>query len=251
MENKKILQTLEKQGLDEKEAKTYLVLLSAGETTATTLAKRTGITRTLIYDIINKLSQRGLVSSIVKEGVKHFSAIEPEFLLEELEEKTEGLKEIMPNLRAIMAAGEKETKVAVYRGTKGINAVLKMIISDGEEYYLTGGGKEACQYFEHENKVFVKRVAKAGIKGFLLLRKNDDFFIGKLERFRYLPPQLISLVSNVVWGNKTAIFVWSDPCYAIVVENDRVANSNLSTFKYLWKTAEKPTKADLKRRTFE
>ncbi len=247
----KIIQTLERLGLDEKEAKTYLALLSMGEATATKLAERTGITRTLIYEITDRLMKRGLVSLVVKEGTKHFSASEPEFLLRELEEKTDDLRRALPDLKAVMASAKRETKVSLYRGRKGVNTILKMIIDDGKDYYITGGGKEACQHFEHENKVFVKRAAEAGIKGYLLARKGDNFFIGKLERFRYLPPQLISLVSNMVWGDKTAIFVWSEPCHAIVIENDKIARSNVLTFKYLWGTAEKPTKADIKKRTFE
>lgn len=247
----KMMQTLERMGLDEKEAKAYLALLGMGEATATKLAERTGITRTLIYEITGRLMGKGLVSSAVKEGVKHFSASEPGFLLRELEEKAEELRKAMPELKALAAASGKETKVALYRGRKGINAILRMIIDDGHDYYFSGGGKEACQHFENENKVFVKRAAGAGIKGYLLVRSGDDFFTGKLERYRYLPPQLISLVSNAVWGDKTAIFVWSEPCYAIVVESESVARSNLSTFEYLWKIAEKPAKADSKRRMFE
>ncbi len=251
MKHEKILQTLEKLGLGDKEAKTYLALLGMGETTATKLAERTGITRTLIYEIADKLVEKGLVSSVVKEGAKHFSASEPEFLLKDLEEKTEDLIGVMPDLNAIMASTKEETKVELYRGRKGLNSILKMLITDGNDYYITGGGQEACHYFEHENRVFVKRAAKAGINGHLLVRKNDDFFIGKLERFRYLSPQLISLVSNIAWGNKTAIFVWSEPYYVILIENEKIAKSNISTFEYLWDIAEKPTKADVKQRTFE
>ena len=161
------------------------------------------------------------------------------------------LKDVMPDLKALASAEKKETKVALYRGRKGVNTVLKMIVEDGFDYYLTGGAEEACEFFEHENKVFVKRAAEAGIKGHILVRKGDDFFIGALEEYRYVPAQLLSLVSNIMWGNKTAILVWSDPCHAIVVENDRIAKSNISTFKYLWKNAEKPAKAEVKKRLFE
>jgi len=248
---KNILQTLQRVGLAEKEASIYLALLDMGEATAAKLAERTGITRTLIYEITSRLMERGFVSSIVKEGVRYFSASEPKCLLRELEERTEDLRKIMPDLEAFMAATKKETKVALYRGRKGVNAVLRMIIDGGSDYYITGGGKEACQHFEHENKIFVNRAAKAGIKGYILARKGDNFFVGTLERFRYLPPQLISLVSSIVWNNNTAIFVWSEPCYVVVIENENIAKSNVSTFRYLWKTAEKPTKADIKRRTVE
>ena len=157
----------------------------------------------------------------------------------------------MPQLKALAAGQEKETGVSLYRGRKGVNTVLKMIIEDGSDYYLTGGAQEACEFFEHENKVFVKRAADAGIKGFILASEGDEFFIGKLEEFRYIPAEMLSLVTNIIWGGKTAILVWSEPAHAIVIENDKIAKSNVSTFKYLWKSAKKPTKADGKKRLFE
>jgi sugar-specific transcriptional regulator TrmB len=251
MDIRKIQAVLEKMGLSEKEAKTYTALLSLGETTATKLATRTGITRTLLYEITDKLMEKGLVSSVIKEGIRNYSAADPEILMNNLEEKRKSLRNIMPDLAALAAAKKKETGVSLFRGRKGVNTVLKMIIEDGFDYYLTGGAQEACDFFEHENKVFVKRAAEAGIKGHILASEDDEFFIGASEEYRYIPSQLLSLVTNIIWGDKTAILVWSDPAHAIVIENDKIAKSNISTFKYLWKSAKKPTKADVKKRLFD
>lgn len=251
MKKEKLLETLERFGLNEKEADAYLTLLAMGETTATKLSERTGITRTLVYEIVAKLTEKGLVSSVIKEGVRYFSAARPEILIKELEERRDELKEIMPTLKELEASAEKEAVIGIYRGRKGVNTVLRTILEDGEDYYLLGGGKEGCEYFEHENKIFVKRAAKKGIHGYLLMRKGDDFFMGKLESVRYLSPKLIALTTTAVWGDKVAIFVWTEPYYVILIEDEKIAKSNLSTFQYLWKSAEKPTKADIKRRLFE
>jgi sugar-specific transcriptional regulator TrmB len=251
MKIKNILETLEKLGLNKREARVYIVLLELEETTATKLSTRSGITRTLIYEIVDRLTEKGLVYSVVKEGIKHFSAARPELLQKDLEDKMKDLETILPSLKALAAVKKKETSVALFRGKKGVNAVLKMIIEDKEDYHLLGGGLEACNYFEHENKVFVKRAEEAGIKGYILASKEDKFFIGKLEHLRYLPPQMLALTTTAVWGSKSALFVWSEPYYSVLIENQMIAQSNLSTFKYLWKSAEKPTKADVKRRLFE
>lgn len=248
MEKEKTLAAMRQLGLSDKEAKAYLALLGLGEATATRLAERSGITRTLIYGIIGNLSGKGLVSSIVKEGVRHFSAAEPDLLLREQERRTEMLRDVMPGLKAMMARGEEGTEVQLFRGRKGLNSVLKMIIEEGEDYFITGGGEEACTFFEHENRVFVGRAEKAGLKGKILVREGDDFFIGRNEEYRYLPPQLISLISNMVWGDRTAVFVWSEPYHVIVIRNRSIAESNLSTFNHLWGMAKKPSKRDIRRR---
>ena len=77
---------------------------------------------------------------------------------------------------------------------------------------------------------------------------NSFYFIGENEEYRFLPDQLISFTSLCEWGNKTAVFVWSEPYYLILIENQEIANSNLTHFNYLWSIGEKPSKADMKRR---
>ncbi len=52
----------------------------------------------------------------------------------------------------------------------------------------------------------------------------------------------------MLWGNKTAIFVWSEPYYAVLIDNEEITSSNLATFNSLWKTAEIPTKNDKNKR---
>lgn len=119
------------------------------------------------------------------------------------------------------------------------------MIDDG--YPITG--EEACKFFGHENKVFVRRAAKAGIRNRIPMREGDHFFIGGSEVYRYLLPGLILLTSNIIWGNKTAVFVWSGPYHAIVIDNGRVAESNISTFRYLWDIAKEPGESDMGEKT--
>ena len=52
----------------------------------------------------------------------------------------------------------------------------------------------------------------------------------------------------MVIGNKTIVFVWTEPYYAILIENEEIAKSNLTTFNYLWKIGEKPSKKDVEKR---
>lgn len=235
-------------GLEEQESKTYLALLSLREATATKLAERTNIGRVNMYQITNRLIEKGLVSYVVKNNVRYFTAADPEILLKDLEEKQEQLQKILPQLKARQKETKVETKVEVYRGREGINTILKMIIRDGKQYYIMGGAQEACSIFEIENRIFVKRAEKLKINGKILGRKQDEFFIGKNEEYRFIPEHLISSTSMMLWDNKTAIFVWSEPYYCILIENEDIIKSNLATFEYLWSIAEKPSKEDIKKR---
>lgn len=240
-------QILIKTGMKEQEAKVYLALLDIGESTATKIAERTGIERVHTYQIANSLIEKGAVSYIVKNGIKHFSASNPNNLLKSLKSKEEELKNILPSLLA-RAGNSIETKVEVYRGREGINSIFKMILRDNNPYYFLGGIEESCDKFRLENIVFVKRAEKMKLKGKILARKNDNFFIGQNEELRFIPDNIIMTTTTWTWGKKTGIFVWQEPYYCILTESSQIANSNIANFEFLFDKAIKPSKKEISKR---
>ncbi len=239
---------LQKLGFREKEAKVYLALLGEGELTATKMAEKANVDRTLVYQLVNSLIEKGFASYIVKNNVRYFLAADPDVLLKSLKEKEEQLASILPQLKLKQNLQKPNTKVEVYRGREGVNTILKTILRDNSPYFILGGAEEACKLFELENKVFVKRAEKLKLYGKILARKEDTFFVGKNEEYRFVDSNLISSTTMIMFGDKTAIFIWSEPYNVILIENDGIAKSNLSTFEYLWKTSELPSKADVKNR---
>ena len=223
-------------------------MLSLGEATATKLAERTGLDRTLMYQLTNKLIVRGLVSYVVRNNVRYFSAADPETFLKELHEKEEKFKRILPELKERQRNIKPETKVEVYRGKEGINTIYRMVLREKKPYYLFGGGEEACTRVELINRKFVRKAVKEKIPGKILERKKAWFFVGENEEYRFIPDELISSTTTMLWNDKTAIFVWSEPYYVILIENPEITRDNLTTFNYLWKNGEKPTQKDSKKR---
>ncbi len=239
---------LESLGIEPKEAKVYLSLLEQGEVTATILAKRTGLDRTLMYQLTNKLCEKGLAAYIIKNNVRYFKASSPETILEQFEQKRQNLQAIFPELKARQNVVVPDTKIEVYRGREGINTILKMIIREKQPYFILGGAQEACSYFKLENAIFVKQAEKENLAGKVIARNEDKFFIGVNEEFRLVPAELITSTTTMMWGNKTAIFVWADPYYAILIDQESITKSNIAYFEYLWKTTRKPTLQDRRQR---
>jgi sugar-specific transcriptional regulator TrmB len=62
-----IIEKLNRAGLTGNESKVYLELLKRGSTSANKLAKNTVLDRTLAYQILNNLIEKGLASYIIKE----------------------------------------------------------------------------------------------------------------------------------------------------------------------------------------
>ncbi len=241
---------LQQLGLEEPEVKTYLALLDLGESTATKIAERAGLGRVHSYQVLTKLIEKGLASYVIKNNVKYFLAADPETLLKSLHEKEQNLQKILPELKARQKLMKQETSVEIYRGTEGLNTIFKIMLRDKQNYYMLGGGDQACNNPEFEAilKIFLKRAEQTAMKGFVLERQDSTFYIGTHEQYRFLAPEYFSSTTLTIWGNKVVTFVWTRPYYAIVIENDEVAKSNLATFKYLWKNAQEPSKEDRRKR---
>ena len=79
-------------GLKPQEAKVYLACLKLGESSVSQIARESGIQRTFVYDILDNLQKRGVISAIEAAGKKQFRAISIEsfrFLLKEKFERFE------------------------------------------------------------------------------------------------------------------------------------------------------------------
>ena len=72
-----IIDQLEKLGLNGRQAKVYLALLQLGTGTAIDIAKATRFKHPTVYDVLDVLKERALVTETFEGGRKLFSAEDP------------------------------------------------------------------------------------------------------------------------------------------------------------------------------
>lgn len=140
-----------------------------------------GISRSIIYQILEKLVEKGLVSYVTKDKTKYFQASQPDKILEYIKNKEEKLKEnkikvekLLPDLNAIQKSAKK-SEVSIYFGLKGIRAAyehLYLKLKKGEDFYFLGippsEPEEQDIYWEKDQH----RMTKAGIKCKLLFHQG-------------------------------------------------------------------------------
>jgi HTH-type transcriptional regulator, sugar sensing transcriptional regulator len=68
---------LNKLGLTNGEARVYLSLLKLGSAKVGEIVKDSAISYSKVYDVLQRLSIKGLTSQIIVENIKHFNAVEP------------------------------------------------------------------------------------------------------------------------------------------------------------------------------
>ncbi len=226
-------------GLGKSETEIYLALLGLGKATATKLTQETGIHRTYIYDVIEKLKEKGLISQIKEENKLYFQAAEPERIREYLMEKVEGIDKILPELNKIKKEIRDETKVETYKGKEGIKTILNDVVKEGKNYYALGSVKEFEEVLPIFSEQFVRRVNKKGMKEKVILEEGMEIIEAKKHEYRYLPKEYLFLSGVVIYSDKVAFFIWKKPYVQILIKDKDMAKSYLTQFNLLWKIAKK------------
>ncbi len=244
---------LEQIGLTESEIKVYLALLKLGQTTAGPIVDEAKVTRSKIYDILERLKNKGLVSYIIKESTKYFSAADPSNIIQYLDDKEEeiekqkySIKNLLPQLEHQYQRAIKNKIAEVFIGMKGMQNAFNLLIrefSPDQEYYAFGAGKgeniEKIQiFFDRLHKERIQKKVKSKIifnessKGLFKSQERS-----KLIEVRYLIESTPAAIN--IYKDYTIIAILTKEPITFLIRNSEVANSFREYFKVMWKIAKK------------
>ena len=149
---------LQRFGLNKNEIKIYLCLLDLGEGQAGRISRETGIHRRNVYDATERLIAKGLVNYLLKNNKRSFSPVNPQKLLEEIEERQQQLKTVLPELEKRYSKDKKKEETSFYKGKDAVKTILEDQIKEGKEILVLGATGTASKklpfYFKwyHEKR---------------------------------------------------------------------------------------------------
>lgn len=242
------LEVLRKVGLSEGEIKVYSALLEIGVTSLNRIHEKTGIERRNIYDILNKLIERGLVTYITENRKRMFQAAHPKKLLDYLEDKKEALDETKELVKKELPIFVEKFELAkpsinaeVYRGVEGIKTVWEDMLNYKAIYWIGSGRyvpKRLPVYYEQ----WTKRRLKKGIKIYNIMRyeMRKETKPYSLEELRFLPKAFSGNPTVLgVHGNKAVNYLLGEDFFAFVLESKELAENYKRYHKYLWENVAK------------
>jgi len=141
---------LQEIGLTNSEITVYTTLLKTSSIKVGDLMKQISLHRSRVYEAINRLSDKGLVSYVIKNNIKYFEASDPERLLSYIEEQKEKLnqkeskiKKIIPELKKQVPTYIPHAEAHVFAGKEGFKTIRKDVLKQKQDLYLIGAvGKE-------------------------------------------------------------------------------------------------------------
>ena len=229
---------LKELGLSNGEVKVYSALISIGTSSLIGIQEKTGIERRNIYDILNKLIDKGLATYVTENKIKVFQCAPPKKLQEKLsakEKKLAELKNKLSDISSVYESSKPAIRAEVFRGKEGIKSIFEDTLNYGEVYFISGGHyviKFLPEYWLSYNRRRIERK----IKWINLWRHDLKEKIQplELEKIKILPKEFSGNPNVIfIYGNKVANVLWSD-FFAFAIDSKAVAENYKNYHKYLW-----------------
>lgn len=236
-----MLKALEHAGLTPIEAKIYVTLVELGPSLAGIISRKSGIHRRSIYDGMERLIQKGLVSYILKNNRKYFHAANPEKVLTLLQQQEEEIKKVLPEMLIKYNAQKEKQETAFYKGKDGLKTVFEDELSVGKEILVLGASTEATEILSYYFHWFDKRrVTKKIPMKLIYATENKVKYHTKHADIRYLPSEYQTPTATNIYGDRVAMIHWSkERPFAILIKDEDIAEGYRKYFELLWKIAKK------------
>jgi len=216
------------------------------------LAKKLDLHRGYIYDVLNKLIEKGFVSVIKLNGKKHFEAVPPANILGYIEEQKnkfeeyeKDFKKTLPELESLRKYNKSDQNVMLFEGKEALKNIFENLLVKNQEILVFGAAgifpREMEHYYFNWNQRRVKN--KVSLKIIYNKRKIADLETSP-EETKYVEKRILdfdeqSPASTMISGEKVVLIIWIDKPIITLIESKEVANLYKKYFENSWMLAKK------------
>jgi len=243
MINEELLQSI---GVHKNEGKIYLASLELGPASAIQLAKKVGLSRQMVYVILDSLLGKGLVKEVKIDKHQYFQALAPEVLTDRVETISKKIKEIVPVLKTRQAQFAAIPLITVYENPLAmrewyrqyIKEVKKddelLIWSTGNINYWYGLDKEFYEkYMDHSDKVGAwTYLIEPDVKETL---KHDKIVARPHTKYKRFKNAWRTNAEKWIWKNQVCFLtIRENATNMIVIESKDLAEIERFDFWRIW-----------------
>ncbi|MEI6511490.1 MAG: helix-turn-helix domain-containing protein [Candidatus Uhrbacteria bacterium] len=237
---KEITEVLERFGLRENDRRVYLAMLSLGSSTASPIARQTGLPATTVQSIAKRLVDLGLVALSKRKSRSVYEAEDPAVLKRILERQTEEVAGIIPMLKAMRSAPTVSPKIRVYDRERAADIFHAALASESKLVYEIVSARDLQDVLGEKFHFTKRRVAEGVRLNSLRVEANEIKKYAKpthareLREARFLPRELTFRCSVLFWDDTVAFFATKAEGLAWTVESKTLRETYEQLFKLLW-----------------
>jgi sugar-specific transcriptional regulator TrmB len=249
---KKILLLLDLTSL---EAEVFLANFELGPAAASAIAKKASSNRVTVYEVLKRLSKKGLIKIRAKQNtkVKYFEAqsmdVVEQILTENkglLDEAIKDLREITPDINSLFSGKQDKPEVLFFQGTEGVKNVLmdtlkqrpKEIISFSSADSLESGfNKKFLQgYWDKRTTLKIPSRGIMPRTKVALANFTNEKNQKELRQVKFIPCEYYSFSDEIdIYGDNVCIISFEkDNEHAVIIRSKNIAEGIRSIYKLLW-----------------
>lgn len=244
---------LKKLGLTEGEASVFLTLVKLGSSTVGPIVKKSGVSYSKVYEVLNRLLKKGLINYITKESTKYFQAVEPNRIIDYLQEEQKEVNKkiklfnvILPKLENFSKTSPIKEDAQIFIGFKGVMSAYETMLENHDK-------KEKMLFFYIPDKLSIETASLFYKQAFHLYKRiglklkgisNTTFrntkFLKKHPKFIELRFVNFPLPSTMdVYKDKVLITSWREQTIAYLINSKEIADNYREYFNQVWAKAKK------------
>jgi len=233
----------------------YSTLFYNGEMGASEIAKQINISRTAVYDLLQKLIAAGLIIETIKSGIKKFSVQPPEkleLLIAEKEKNLASAKDALSEMKKEFLTKRKNLKpiIQIYEGKKELEQMMKdmLLYRDitvdvfwpADTVLKTVLSPEFMDNFHQERiarniniRVIWPESEVPSIKEFPFVETSNKY----LREVHLASKEINFSFGYAIYGNTIRFISINKDYFGFLVENKEMAEMLKSHFDLIWKNS--------------
>lgn len=234
-------ENLSKLGFSPSEIKIYIHLIQTGSSYPKKISAETKINRTNVYEALDRLIAKGVISYIIKNNMRWFEAKKPESLLSLIKEKEEEIAkskdQIITDIDKLNINPNKPALEAnIFVGKRGLRMIFEEILEARKEIALFASELQFKNIFGPYFELWHKRRIALGIKQRSIFPKKFKTGLEKrnLLAYKFVDNKYINPTTTILYGDTCVLIQWSKEPIAIKIINQEIVKSHLNYFNLMW-----------------
>ncbi len=240
---------LEKLGLTSSETRVYEILLASEPLIASDIAKKSKLTRTNTYSVLNKLEEKDLIERISRKKKLTYRISHPQKLLSYAEKKekeslenTQIIENMLPDMISDYNLINNKPGISHYEGRKGIKKLFDDIVREKPKELLIFRSVENKKKVDDFLAEEAKRRASADIKTRIISPANLTKAQNLKDRIyykdrAYVPNDLFGIYTQIyIYAEKVSFISFKGNINGTLIENPYLAGALGAIFNLVWQS---------------
>lgn len=242
---------LKKLGLSWNEIKVYLSLIKIGETPVGGVINDLKVHRQIVYNALDELEKRNMVSKTLRNRVGHYKITDPEILVENIKQQELIASRVSRKIGEELKTTKKEQEINVVEGKENIRrffinkyakttvgSTIYLMHTEAKKFHEVMGDDFLLKTYDKlraKRKIYSKNLTSESYREEIeTVNKNLD---SEFRENRFLSYELSNPVSTVIWEESVHFQSFQGSPFIIEIINKDLRNSYLGHFNILWNMA--------------